>query len=152
MVVADIQNLAGTTARNKAFIAFEKRAAGQNGVYFKEFDLSQGVADPDTILDTAVRIVPGADYGNLDLQRISLYSNEEGSDVTVTIITGPSAGQSRMLTGRVVNHQYISCAQPTTIQGQFRSLFGFYFKNNTKLKIWTGLNSQNQAIGGAEGH
>lgn len=152
MGIADIQNLAGVTAKNKAFIAFEKRAAGQNGVYFKEFDLSQGVADPDTILDSAVNIVPGADYGNIDLQRISLYSNEEGSDVTVTIITNPAGGQSRMLTGRVVNYQYISCAQPTNIQGQFRSIFGFYFKNNTKLKIWTGLDAQNNAIGGAEGH
>jgi hypothetical protein len=99
-----------------------------------------------------VRIIPGADYGNVDLQSISLYSNEDGSDVTVTFVASPVGGQSRMFTGRVVNYQYVSCAAPTAIQGQFRRIFGFYFKNNTKLKIWTGLDAGNQAIGGSEGH
>jgi hypothetical protein len=36
MVVVDIQNLAGCDTTNKAFVAFEKRGAGQGvkGVYF----------------------------------------------------------------------------------------------------------------------
>jgi hypothetical protein len=59
---------------------FEKRGGRQGGVYFKEFDLdSQGFARPDTILETAVHIVPRADYDDLDLEEIYLYSNEDGA-------------------------------------------------------------------------
>lgn len=151
----DIQNLAGARTENKAFIAYEKRATGPgvDGVYYLEFDRnSEGIIDPDNIFDSAIKLIDRSVYSN-NLQTIFLYTNDDGTDVSISIITTPAAGKSRMYTGRIVNKQYVPCdgGNPNEVDGQFTGLFPFYFHNNNKAKFWTAFSPGN-AIGGAEAH
>jgi hypothetical protein len=156
MVVIDIQNLAGCDSRNKAFVAFEKRAAGQGGVYFFEFDKNNtAIANPDTVFNTATKIIDAAVYQNRNIRNIWLYANADGSDVTTTILTEPVANTMLMFTGRIVNNQYISCdgGNAKQIDSTFlRGLFAFYYNDNTKNKFYTYQNVNGQFVADGEGH
>jgi hypothetical protein len=157
MVVIDVQNLAGCDSSDRAFIAFEKRGQGANGIYFNEFDKVNGTANqnPDTIFTGARKIIDGAIYQNRNIRNIWLYSNEDGSDITMTFLTEPIANVMLMFTGRIVNGQYISCdgGAATQINARFlNQFFGFYYNDGTKNKLFAYQDINGQFVAGAEAH
>ena len=140
MAINDIQEMAGHEVDDKAFLAFERRSntAGVSGIYFNEFDKINGsaAANPQNIIATAQKVIDVGVYGNADIARIFIYSNKDGTDVTITFVTEPNNdGISDVHTGRIVNGGYVACSAPAHVQGSFRRFFGFYYDNNTKNKF-----------------
>lgn len=147
MVIADTQNLAAVNTPNRSFVAWERRSNNAaeaplvNGIYFLSIDKnSEGVSDPDTFLNTAIRIIPSAMYNNRDVERLYLYANNDGSDVSISFTVPANGGNQRnMFTGRIVNNQYVPCdgGNPTQLDSSIFGIFGVYFSNNTKIKFVT---------------
>ena len=122
--INDIENTAGYQVDDKAFLAFERRSsqAGVSGIYFYEFDKKNGTAiqNPDTVFQTAPKVIDSGIYNNADIDRIVLYSNKAGTDVTITLVTRPVNGITNA---------------PAQVQGTLRSFFAFYYDDNTKNKF-----------------
>ena len=58
-----------------------------------------------------------ADYNNRDVDRIFLYANKAGTEVTITFITIPDQNNTTFIyTGRIVNSAYTPCSAPAQIQ------------------------------------
>ena len=137
--INDIENTAGYQVDDKAFLAFERRSsqAGVSGIYFYEFDKKNGTAiqNPDTVFQTAPKVIDSGIYNNADIDRIVLYSNKAGTDVTITLVTRPVNGITNVHTGRIVNGAYQPCSAPAQVQGTLRSFFAFYYDDNTKNKF-----------------
>jgi hypothetical protein len=141
MVLTDVQNMAGITVEDKAFIAFERRSTSPqvSGVYFNEFDRITGTAAQNfNVIATAPKVIDGTVYNNANLDRIFLYANKAGTDITITLITTPDAsGTSFVHTGRIIGgNQYQPCSAPAQVQGTLSGFFGFYYDNNTKNKFY----------------
>jgi len=157
MVTADIQNLAAISKDTKAYVFFEKRSESgpTNGVYYIELNRNDSSnINPDTIFDTATKIIDKDIYENRNLEAIYLYANDDGSDLTVTIIAKVNPGvQRKMYTGRVVNGEYTPCDNnvPTLFNGTLRRFSGIYFNDNNKLKFYTYFDGNN-VFGGCEAH
>ena len=142
MVVEDIQKLAGCDTTKKVYIAFEKLGgADVRGIYFYQFDKAvSAIQNPNDAFNNARRIIDGTAYQNINIFRIWLYANPDGSDVTITILTEHVANAMLMLTGRIVNNQYIPCdgGNAKQINANFlREFFAFYYDDNTKNKFYT---------------
>ncbi len=141
MALTDVQNMTGITVEDKAFIAFERRSTNPqaSGVFFKEFDRKNGTAAQNlNVISTAPRVIDSTVYNNLDLERIFLYANKAGTDITITFITTPDAsGTTFVHTGRIIGgNQYQPCSAPAQVQGTLSGFFGFYYDNNTKNKFY----------------
>jgi hypothetical protein len=138
MAITDIQKMAGHEVEDKAFLAFERSSntAGVSGIYFQEF-LKNGSAaqNPQTIIANAQKVIDKAVYAPADIDKIFIYSNKAGTDVTITLVTLPRNGISDVHTGRIVNGVYVPCSTPAHVRGTFRSFFGFYYDDNTKNKF-----------------
>jgi hypothetical protein len=136
---ADIQNMTGFQVEDKAFLAFERRSSqqGVSGVYFWEFDKKNGSAiqNPDTVITTAPKVIDSSVYNNANIDRILLYSNKPGTDVTITLVTRPVGGITFVHTGRIVGGGYVPCSAPAQVQGNLKSFFSLYYGDNTKNKF-----------------
>lgn len=135
----DIQKMASHEVEDKAFLAFERRSntAGVSGIYYHEF-LKSGTAaqNPDNIIKNARKVIDKSVYAPADIDRIFVYSNKAGTDVTITLVTLPkSDGFSDVHTGRIVSGAYVPCSSPAHVRGTFRSFFGFYYDDDTKNKF-----------------
>lgn len=156
-VTTDIQNLVGLQTDNKAFLAFEKRSTSgdTSGIYFLEFDRnSEGTIDPDTIYDTAKKIIDRSIYTE-DINRIQLYATDDGSDITISFITAFVGGNRKMFTGRIVNGEYVACdlGEPTDIPANnLGGWFAFYFHNKQKLKFYQYRDPSLGEVAGAQIH
>jgi hypothetical protein len=141
MALTDVQNMAGIAIEDKAFIAFERRSTNPqvpSGVYFKEFDRINGTAAQNLNVINAQMVIASTVYNNLDLDRIVLYANKAGTDITITFITIPDPnGTTFVHTGRIIGgNQYQPCSAPAQVQGTLKGFFGFYYDNNTKNKFY----------------
>jgi hypothetical protein len=137
--IDDAQVMAGLEVDGKAFLAFERRPkAGDGGVYWYEFD-KKGTAEqnPKTVIAKAQKVIDSSLYKNRDLDRIFIYSNKDGTDVTITLVTKASGNFSYLYTGRIKNGKYTSCTDPAEadVRGRFVGFFGFYYDDNTKNKF-----------------
>lgn len=150
----EVFKLRGIKQGNKAYAFFEKRNStdDSDGVYLMEFDLtSNSIPDPITAFDTAIRIIEKSVYTN-DVDRFYLYANNDGSEVTLVTIIEKVDGIVKMYTGRVSNGSYTACDNTATdINGDLEGLFGFYFNNNQKIKLYS-YNDGNHSLPGGEGH
>jgi hypothetical protein len=137
--IDDAQVMAGLEVDDKAFLAFERRSntAGVSGVYFYEFDKKNGTAEqnPEAVIAKAQKVIDSSLYKNRDLDRIFIYSNKDGTDVTITLVTKASGNLSYVYTGRIKNGKYTACSDPAEVRGRFVGFFGFYYDNNTKNKF-----------------
>jgi hypothetical protein len=140
MVLTDVQNMAGVTVEDKAFIAFERRSTNPqvSGVYFKEFDRKTGTAAQNfNVIATAPMVINSTVYNNANLERIFLYTNKAGTDITITLVTTPVGGITFVHTGRIVGgNQYQPCSAPAQVQGSLSGFFGFYYDDDTKNKFY----------------
>lgn len=153
MSIQNFENLAAANTPNRAFVAWERRTGDPNvdGIYFLNIDKNTQINDPENILNTGIKIVPSSTYGNKDIEFLSVYANNDGSDVSISFVVPTGTGNTReMYTGRVVGNQYLACDGGNTRQydSGIRRLFGVYLSNNSKIKIveTTG------GVGSAEGH
>ena len=141
MEITDAQAMTGIQVDDKAFLAFERKSnqPGITGIYFLEFDRRNGtvIADPDAALVAAPKVIDAvADYNNRDVDRIFLYANKAGTEVTITFITIPDQNNTTFIyTGRIVNSAYTPCSAPAQIQANWKNTFGFYYDDNTKNKF-----------------
>jgi hypothetical protein len=138
--IDDAQVMAGLEVGDKAFLAFERRPkAGDSGVYWYEFDKKNGTAEqnPEAVIAKAQKLIDSSLYKNRDLDRIFIYSNKDGTDVTITLVTKASGNFSYVYTGRIKNGKYTSCTDPAEdeVRGRFVGFFGFYYDDNTKNKF-----------------
>ena len=138
-VITDVEVMAGYEVHDKAFLAFERRSStpGVSGIYFHEFDKKNGTAaqNPQSIIANAQKVIDAAVYNNANIFRIFIYSNKEGRDVTITLVTRPTDNVSTVHTGRISNGTYVACSAPAQVQGTFRTFFGFYYDDDTKNKF-----------------
>lgn len=140
--LTDIEAMTGHEVDDKAFLAFERKSntPGVSGIYYEEFDKKNGTAiqEPQLtqVITNAQKVIDAAVYNNADIDRIYIYSNKAGTDVTITLITRPDRnGISNVHTGRIVNGGYVPCSAPAQVRGKYRNIFGFYYDNNTKNKF-----------------
>jgi hypothetical protein len=140
MVLQDVQTMSGLQVENKAFLAFERRSGQQGikGIYILEFDRQNGSAieEPDAALEAAPKVIDAVKhYDDRDIDRIYLYANKAGTELTVTLISRPVGNSVFVYTGRVVNGVYTACSDPAEVQGNWKSSFGFYYDDKTKNKF-----------------
>jgi hypothetical protein len=140
MVLEDVQTMSGLQVENKAFLAFERRSGQQGikGIYILEFDRqnSSAIEEPDAALEAAPKVIDAVDdYDDRDIDRIYLYANKAGTELTVTLISRPVGNSVFVYTGRVVNGVYTACSDPAEMEGNWKSSFGFYYDDNTKNKF-----------------
>jgi hypothetical protein len=138
--IDDAQVMAGLEVGDKAFLAFERRPkAGESGVYWYEFDKKTGTAEqnPEAFFAKARKVIDSSLYKNRDLDRIFIYSNKDGTDVTITLVTKATGKFSYVYTGRIKNYKYTSCTDPDEdeVRGRFVGFFGFYYDDNTRNKF-----------------
>ena len=106
MVVRDIFTVGAREAQNKAFFAFERRDAGNRGVYFFTFDKSAtAITDENIVFNSAIKLIDGGQYGNKNLTKIYLYSNNTGNEVSITITTIPEGDPAKGTNAYWANHK-----------------------------------------------
>lgn len=153
MSLTDIETMNGFQVEDKAFLAFERKSSqqGVSGIYFLEFDKKNGSAiqNPGAAINAASKVIDSSIYNNMDIDRIFLYTNKAGTDVTISLVTRPNPnGITFVHTGRIVNGSYVPCSAPAQVQGTLKYFFAFYYDDDTKNKF---MLFDNGTISG-EGH
>lgn len=113
MVRNNFRNLQPLKTPLRTIIAFEdfSNDANKSGIYFLVLDKNMVDSNSAALLDSAIRIITASDYGNKDIERIYLYSDNDGVDVSLAYVIKPDPGSldRHVFVGKVKNNQFIAC-------------------------------------------